>query len=79
MINLRIGFGATVKIAPKNVSRVRARYSLRKSGAKILRRGVENYFDLERTRRVIFLFGIHFMLVLKSSDGSSNRHGSCSK
>lgn len=39
---------------------------------------VENYFDLERTRRVIFLFGIHFMLVLtKSNDGSSNRHGSC--
>lgn len=38
---------------------------------------VENYFDLERTRRVICLFGINFMLVPTKSSGGVSDHGLC--
>lgn len=72
-----------MKIATQNVSYgiarvIRRGKVARKSCGVACRPRVENYFDLERTCRVIFLFGIHFMLVLtKSSDGSSSRHESC--
>lgn len=65
---------ATVEIGMYNtdsiVCIIRRGKVARKFCGAACRPRVENYFDLERTHRVIFLFGINFMLVsMRSSDG----------